>query len=426
MRPFLTTLIALLAGLIPAHAQPVAPSPETSQPVVVIWFGFDDATVRPDYSDNRRSLAQLDSLIKSREFTVLDTLRIVGKSSMDGSYDYNHLLSLRRARSVKTYILKHFPGFQGTVSMVSEGEVWGEFREAVAADASLSEVTRERMLEIIDSDASPDRKEARLKSLPSWRTYLRKLFPTYRSATVTPHYWMLDMPRIADDDMLESLARISPAQPIQLRPDNLAVPALTSPGGRTARKTLLAVKTNLAYDALTALNYAIEVPVGDRFSAVLEHYFPWWVVRGNRTCLQYLTLGGEARWWFAPKPRPETPTRIQRDRLVGHYLGVYGLWGKTDLQWDRIGCYQCFPVVSAGLTYGYVFPVSRHLNLELSASIGYARIPYQHYIPSDDWQILWRDRDDVGITHYFGPTKLQVSLVWPIRFQTRVREGAAR
>lgn len=425
MNLFLTTLIALLAGIAPVQAQSVDPSPRTSQPVVVIWFGFDDATVRPEYSDNRRSLAQLDSLIKSREFTVLDTLRIVGKSSMDGAYTYNNLLSLRRARSVKTYITKHYPGFQGTITLVSEGEVWSDFREAVAGDASLPEGTRDRMLEIIDSDATPDRKEARLRSLPSWRTYMRKLFPTYRTATVTPHYWMLDMPRIAEDDMLESLAWISPAQPIQLRPDNLTVPALTAT--RThSHKTILALKTNLAYDALTMLNYAIEVPVGDRFSAVWEHYFPWWVMRNNRTCIQYLTLGGEARWWFLPQPRPETSTRVQRDRLVGHYLGIYGLFCKTDFQWDMAGRYQCYPVYSAGLTYGYVFPVSRHLNLELSASIGYARIPYQHYIPSEDWQTLWRDTEDAGVTHYFGPTKLQVSLVWPIRIQTSAREGARR
>ena len=80
MKTFLATMITLLVGLIPALAQP-APSPRTSEPVVVFWFGFDDATLRPDYSDNRRSLEQLDSLIRSREFTVLDTLRIVGKCS---------------------------------------------------------------------------------------------------------------------------------------------------------------------------------------------------------------------------------------------------------------------------------------------------------------------------------------------------------
>ena len=446
MAPFLTTLIALLAGLIPAQAQPTAPTREASEPVVVFWFGFDDATLRPDYSDNRRSLAQLDSLIRSREFTILDTLRIVGKSSIDGPYTYNALLAMRRARSVRTYITRHYPDFQGTIDVQSEGEVWSEFREAVAGDASLSDVTRARMLEIIDSDASPDRKEARLKSLPSWRMYYRALFPTFRSATVTPSYWTLDMPRIDDDMMLESLSWIPPVQAITLRPDNLIVPALTGPSSRAgagklaragrsaraartyypARKTVVALKTNLAYDALTMVNYAIEVPVGDRFSAVWEHYFPWWVMRNNRTCIEYLTLGGEFRWWFVPQPRPETDFRMQRDRLIGHYLGLYGLWGKTDLQWDMLGRYQCYPVVSCGLTYGYSFPVSRHLNLELSASIGYARIPYQHYIPSEDWQILWRDNSDAGITHYFGPTKIQVTLVRPILATCRVREGANR
>ncbi len=426
MRLYLTTMIALLAGLFSAQAQqPAHPSNRTSEPAVVIWFAFDDATVHPDYSDNRRSLEQLDSLINSRAYSRLDTLRIVGKSSMDGNYDYNNLLSLRRARSVKTYIVKHHPDFQGTIAMVSEGEVWNEFREAVANDASLSDVTRTRMLEIIDSDATPDRKEARLKSLPSWRSYTRALFPTYRSTVVTPHYWMLDMPRIDDDQMLESLAWIPSAQAIQLRPDNLTVPALTRTHTQS-RKTILALKTNLAYDALTMLNYEIEFPIGDHFSAVWEHYFPWWVMRNNRTCIQYLTLGGEFRWWFASRPRPATDTRMQRDRLVGHYLGLYGLFCKTDLQWDMLGRYQCYPVVSAGLTYGYAFPISRHLNLELSASIGYARIPYQHYIPSEDWQTLWRDHDDVGITHYFGPTKLQVTLVRPILGSKRVREGAAR
>ena len=427
MKTFLTTMIALWAGLIPALAQPAAPSAETTRPVVVFWFAFDDATLRPDYSDNRRSIEQLDSLIGARDFTVLDTLRILGRSSMDGNYDYNHLLSLRRARSIKSYIVKRYPDFQGTLDMVTEGEVWGEFREAVAEDASLSDVTRERMLEIIDSDATPDRKEARLKSLPSWRTYLRKHFPAYRSVSVTPYYWMLDMPRIDDGDMLESLAWIPAAQAIQLRPDNLTVPALRT-GRAHSRKTILALKTNLAYDALTMLNYEIEVPIGDHFSAVWEHYFPWWVMRNNRTCIQYLTLGGEFRWWFAAQPRTETATRMQRDRLVGHYLGLYGLFCKTDLQWDMLGRYQCYPVVSAGLTYGYAFPISSHLNLELSASIGYARIPYQHYIPSEDWQTLWRDNTDAGVTHYFGPTKLQVTLVRPILSSKnrRAREGAAR
>ena len=42
-------------------------------------------------------------------------------------------------------------------------------------------------------------------------------------------------------------------------------------------------------------------------------------------------------------------------------------------------------------------------------------------IPSEDWQILWRDRDRQGILHYFGPTQLKVSLVRPLQIRYRVK-----
>lgn len=101
--------------------------------------------------------------------------------------------------------------------------------------------------------------------------------------------------------------------------------------------------------------------------------------------------------------------------MTGHFLGLYGWGGKSDIQAGRdFGCYQ-FEFISAGLTYGFAFPISKHLNLELSLSAGYANIPYRHYIPTDDWQILIRDRNNAGTLHYFGLTKAEVSLVIPIR-----------
>ena len=80
--------------------------------------------------------------------------------------------------------------------------------------------------------------------------------------------------------------------------------------------------------------------------------------------------------------------------------------------------------LSFGLTYGYSLPVSRYLNIEFSISAGYARIPYQYYIPTPDWQILIRDRDRAGVAHYFGPTKAEISLVIPIRANFKVRDTA--
>lgn len=395
--------------------------PSSSRPIR-IYFPLNDHVLHALYYTNMQALQQLDSLLRAREYTPDDVIQIVGYSSPEGVERHNYRLAAHRAESVQRYVESSCPDFAGTLMIRSGGEAWVPFRKMVQQDAELSEDTREKMLGIIDSDIDADSKEAKLKQFSAWSSYVRNQFRDFRMAQVSSLY-----PKNQSNRDQERLQPVLPA-PVSgiVHPAEQLWRPLPVQEESYAWKTIFAVKTNLAYDALTMLNYAIEVPLGDRFSVVWEHYFPWWVMRNNRICVEYLTLGGEARWWFAPQPRPATARRVERDRLVGHYLGAYGFWGKADLQWDRIGCYQCYPVWSAGLTYGFVFPVSKHLNLELSASFGYARIPYQHYIPSDDWQILWRDHDDAGTTHYFGPTKLQVTLAWPIRVKYRVREGAKR
>ena len=179
-------------------------------------------------------------------------------------------------------------------------------------------------------------------------------------------------------------------------------------------RTFLGLKTNLLLDAVTALNFAIEVPLSKRFSLEYFQTTPWWKGSGNKFCLQFLTFGGEARWWFLPRLKQESERLKQRDALVGHFLALYGWGGMGDIQFGKKVCFQ-FDFWSAGLTYGYSMPVSKYLNLEFSLSVGYANIPYQHYVPTDDFSLLVRDDKLAGTLHYIGPTKAEVSLVIPIR-----------
>ena len=180
-------------------------------------------------------------------------------------------------------------------------------------------------------------------------------------------------------------------------------------------KTIFALKSNLLYDALSLVNFSIEIPLADKFSLLYYHQFPWWRwgKANNEYCLRFLSIGGEARWWFALKPKENTDKRIRRDRLVGHFFGLYSESGRYDLQRRRDVCYQG-EFWSAGLTYGYSMPIGRRMNLELSLSAGYASIPYRGYTPSEDYETLWRDYDKIGTWGYFGLTKAQVSLVIPI------------
>lgn len=450
----------------------------TKEFVLRFHFRLDNARYETAYMDNDVAENALSSFLRKVSPESIQDVRVTAYASPESSLSYNEELCGNRLNAMRSLINSRFPQLSSKTSYVVGGEAWDMVRQRVKADASLkrrSPETYKTITDILDdpSITNDTRKELLKSRLPkNWYGYLRwihyhevrfcEVWIRYKDATVeqskpqpepetepvtfaplaqTPKPVILqDTVHMTKKEAEPALYAVAPAvipeDVIENKKDSLEVTSLASARDTvkvqqdSTKKTILAVKTNLLYDAASMLNYAVEVPIGDRFSLVWEHYFPWWVFRSNRICIQYLTLGGEARWWFAPQPRPATEKRARRDRLVGHYLGLYGFWGKTDLQWDKIGCYQCDNVISAGLTYGFVFPITRHLNMELSLSAGYVRIHYQHYLPSEDWQILWKDYANNGFLHFFGPTKLQVSLVWPIQINKRqnhsAREGAAR
>lgn len=178
-------------------------------------------------------------------------------------------------------------------------------------------------------------------------------------------------------------------------------------------RTVLAIKSNLLYDLALMPNLSVELPLGHSFSVLAQSYWPWWLTGDQRYCLQIRSLGFEGRWWFAHRKKEQTGDRKWRDRMAGHFIGIYGISGSSDFQYEDRFCVQS-TFWSAGVTYGYSLPVGDWMNLEFSLSAGYARIPWQGYNPSPDWRDLFRDPENYGLLGYIGPTKLEVSLVFPI------------
>lgn len=171
---------------------------------------------------------------------------------------------------------------------------------------------------------------------------------------------------------------------------------------RHGATTVLAIKNNLLYDLALAPNIEIEVPMGKRWSLNTEYKCPWWKGGSNSFCYQLLSGGAEVRFWLG--------NRKNRQRLTGHFLGVYAEGGVYDFQFSDEKGYRGDYYAASGLTYGYTHRLARRLALEFSLGIGYLATDYRKYTTYEG-DLIWQSS---GRYHFLGPTKAKVSLVWLI------------
>lgn len=168
-----------------------------------------------------------------------------------------------------------------------------------------------------------------------------------------------------------------------------------------SHKVMVALKNNMIYDLALAPNVEVEFSTGKRWSLNTEYKCPWWLNSKHDFCYQLLSGGMEGRCWLG--------NRQKRDRLTGHFIGLYAEGGIYDFQLRGDG-YQGKYYGAAGVTYGYARQLARHFSLEFSLGIGYLTTEYKKYTPYEG-DIVWTNS---GRYNFIGPTKAKISLVWLI------------
>lgn len=168
-----------------------------------------------------------------------------------------------------------------------------------------------------------------------------------------------------------------------------------------SHKVMVALKNNMIYDLALAPNVEVEFSTGKRWSLNTEYKCPWWLNSKHDFCYQLLSGGMEGRFWLG--------NRQKRDRLTGHFIGLYAEGGIYDFQLRGDG-YQGKYYGAAGVTYGYAKQLAQHFSLEFSLGIGYLTTEYKKYTPYEG-DIVWTNS---GRYNFIGPTKAKVSLVWLI------------
>ena len=387
-----------------------------------LYYRRDRIDIDKDYLDNSTQFERIRKILS--QSTRIDSITIYAYASPEGGPQRNAWLAQKRAEVARDFIVANLSAdsvlLTKNIRLQPLGENWKGLEEELEANYHL--MNRDRVMRIIHANVPTETKKWRLKQLDNGYTYnwiIKHHMPKLRFATWICIYRAL--PEIEHMEPVMIMLEEKMAEEQAMRP--LMKPVIIEPV-QTARKTIVAIKTNMLYDALSLLNYSVEVPIGKHISLLGYHQFPWWTwgEAKNQYCIRFLSVGAEGRWWFNSTLNANRKDKRKRDKLTGHFLGIYGESGKWDFQWDRSICHQG-EHWSAGLSYGYAMPVNKFVNIEFSISAGYASIPYRKYVPSENYEILWSQPAKRGRWHYFGPTKAQVSLVIPITVKTTKKGG---
>lgn len=176
-----------------------------------------------------------------------------------------------------------------------------------------------------------------------------------------------------------------------------------------------ALKTNLLYDATATANLGVEIGLGRRTSLDISgNYNGWYTDKDANEKIRHFLVQPEFRYYFC-------------ERFSGHYIGVHGLASEYNVcgdQWllsamgslsnnsgdrDVTSRYQGTGY-GAGFTYGYCLPISSRFNLEFSIGGGYIYLDYDQYGGAKCAPYV-----SSGSSHYFGITKVGISLVYIIK-----------
>lgn len=163
----------------------------------------------------------------------------------------------------------------------------------------------------------------------------------------------------------------------------------------------LLVKTNLLYDAAMVPNIGLEVTLRHDMSLCINGQFAWWSDRSRNFFWRIWGADAEVRWWWTHRAK-------DINTFTGHHIGIYGAMASYDFETGGNGIRAYNPMGSIGAAYGYSFRITRALNIDVGLRVGYAFGPISKYRPECGEYIRTKD----AYIRYFGPTGLEVSLVW--------------
>lgn len=153
----------------------------------------------------------------------------------------------------------------------------------------------------------------------------------------------------------------------------------------------IALKTNGLYWATSTLNMGVEAALSSQVTLEAAVAYNPWTFKENKK-MHLLLAQPEMKYWLCEK-------------YEGHFVGIH-LHGAQFYGGFGSKLYDGY-LAGGGVTYGYDWILSPHLNLEAAIGVGYAHLWYKQSpnLPCIKCQEKKND-------NYIGPTKAALSLVY--------------
>ena len=410
----LLLLFLLITYSITLYAQNISEVYVTSD-TLQVYFHQDKIQLEPGYRDNKKRLREFSrrfhKLLANPQSNVRSIL-VVSGASPEGSSTRNRYLSDNRAKVVYDYLLYNHLVDSAHVEIESRGVDW----KGLAARVKASNLPyKDEVLAILDlpewiskNGKVVDGRKHRLMNYQGgkiWQELYDLYFADLRGTKVMIAYNILKeqeeapppkgtrkdtiyIKNINVDSLYVKVEVVSSQSP--------ATPYKDSP----KKPFHLALKSNLLYDAAVIPNIGAEIGIWQGLT-LGGYYQNIWLRNAART--RWYRLEGfetEIKYYFNKERRP----------FKGHHVGIYGQLLTWDFTYKGRGYLAERWAYGGGISYGYILPIARRLNLDFEVGVGYLGGNMHEYIPMDGHRV-WQSLEPF---HWIGPTKLGVTLQWLI------------
>lgn len=169
-----------------------------------------------------------------------------------------------------------------------------------------------------------------------------------------------------------------------------------------------AIKTNVPLLLVGTPNVGMEFTVSQQFTTNLDILWMPYMFKKHEEVLRALVGSADLRYYVKPR------YYYTNNMYDGFYLGPYveagnfniGFWRGEERESYRYKGWG----ISAGLSLGYKFYLSKRFRLDLNLGLGYAHLQYDKYQLGGEWADYPLELKDTRA--WFGPTKFCVHLVY--------------